>query len=101
MTQKQEFEGLDALLEKRHYEPAFPALAERIINAAKYPGRPFNVMEWLKDLFADFRLQPAYAVTMMLLIGVSIGASEMGLAVPEDNANLTLEASISDEGNFL
>lgn len=101
MQQQHDFERLDALLAKRHFEPAFPALAERIINAAKYSRGHVNVIDWLKGLFADFRLpQPAYAFALMLLLGVGIGFSD-GNSSQDDTAGMTLEASISDEGNYL
>jgi len=94
------FDELDTLLKTRHFEPAFPALAERIINASKYSRRhPIaNIAQWLKNLFADFSLpQPAYALAAMLMLGVGIGLSSSE-ATAEDSI---AQSVFSDEGTVL
>jgi len=101
MKTENEFHALDALLAKRHFEPAFPALSERIINAAKYSRSNVRMTDWLKNLFADFHLpQPAYAFAAMLALGVSIGISDNG-ATTEDAPGFAFETSLSDEGIML
>jgi hypothetical protein len=99
MEQEQRSNELDALLAMRRFEPAFPALAERIINAARYSrGRNISLGEWLSGIFADLRLpQPAYALAAMLMLGIGIGVSGND-SVRDDSI---LIATISDEGSML
>ena len=71
-------EKLEAMLRSRRIEPARPDLAERIIlrsqSIAQNPTITF--MQWLKQLFEEFRLpKPAYVLASTLLIGFVIGFS--------------------------
>ena len=96
-----EFEKLERLLHTRHVPPANPFLAERIIANAKYRRRNVSIATWLSALFADFMIpRPAYALAIMLLLGISIGVDTADITT-QDDAAISLETSFTDDGATL
>ena len=70
-------------------------LAERILFAASRLEQRHapNLAEWLNRLFAEFHLpKPAYALAMMLTLGIAIGFGGAHLPLPEtSHATLTFD----------
>ncbi len=69
---------LEALLSKRHIEPASPGFAERIIASARplRRGEAVSIGAWLREALAEFMLpKPAFALAATLMLGMVIGFS--------------------------
>jgi hypothetical protein len=67
---------LEAMLQARRFEPASPDLAERIIRQAQQvpQNRTVTLTQWVKGLFAEFRLpRPAYVLVSTLIFGFVVG----------------------------
>jgi hypothetical protein len=68
-------EKLDAMLRSRRLEASSPDLANRIIlKAQSIPqNQTFSFMQWLRQLFTEFHLAPAYVLAGTLILGFIVG----------------------------
>jgi hypothetical protein len=77
MSDKQDAK-LEALLRARRVEPASRDLAQRIIITAQSvpQNRTLPLLQWLRQLFAEFHLtKPAYVIVSALILGIIVGLS--------------------------
>ena len=91
--------ALQALLQRRRFEPASAHLAERIIAAAHRRPQIPSLRAWLSDLLA-LALQPksAFALAAVLVIGFVIGGALPSAPGDEDNS---LQSYFESEGAHL
>jgi hypothetical protein len=74
-TQDHKEQKLEVMLRSRRIEPAPPGLAERIVRAAQHipQNQTVSLTQWMRGLFAEFHLRPAYVIVGTLIFGFVVG----------------------------
>ena len=94
MSDKQD-EKLDAMLRARRVEPASRDLAQRVIlKARRLPqNQTLPLMQWLRQLFAEFHLpKPAYVVVSALVLGMIVGFSTPDRTASRDEDSASVQS---------
>ncbi|MGH7960715.1 MAG: hypothetical protein ACRERD_02675 [Candidatus Binatia bacterium] len=89
-TENQKDHKLEAMLQSRRFESASPDLAERIVLKAQgiRQNQTVSLMQWMKQLFADFHLpRPAYVLAGTLIFGAVVGFNTSLGTTPADNGD--------------
>jgi hypothetical protein len=94
MSDRQD-EKLDAMLRARRVEPASRDLAQRIVlKAQSLPqNQTLPLMQWLRQLFAEFHLpKPAYVVVSALVLGIIVGFSTPDRTASKDEESASVQS---------
>jgi hypothetical protein len=94
MSEKQD-EKLDAMLRARRVEPTSRDLAQRIILMAQSlpQNQTLPLMQWLRQLFAEFHLpKPAYVVVSALVLGIIVGFSSPDRITSKDEESASIQS---------
>ena len=94
MSDRQD-EKLEAMLRARRVEPASRDLAQRmILKAQRLPqNQMLPLMQWLRQLFAEFHLpKPAYVVVSALVLGMIVGFSTPDRTASRDEDSASVQS---------
>ena len=87
----------------RRFEPCSEDFAQRIIMASTHIPQKMTlpIIIIVQRSFAELIPRPAYVLTLVLLLGVTIGLISPTISSGEDDPASTTEAFLYEEGNNL